>query len=264
MECQNRASRPLPNQHNLWSFFSTQDIVNLWEIGRLQHPLDRALTILAHACPEMERSSLATLTIGQRDRLLFELREQMFGGKLDAFVKCPQCCEHLEFSLHSADILTLSETQPSNPGQSFDIIEEGLTLMFRLPDSNDLAIVAQSAAPDTARVMLMERCVIEASIEGNKVFAHELPDTFLSRLATRMSECDPGADILLNLACPSCNTRWQQSFDIVSFFWTEITAQAKRLLREVHALARVYGWREADILAMSPARRNYYLELVEG
>jgi hypothetical protein len=51
-------------------------------------------------------------------------------------------------------------------------------------------------------------------------------------------------------------------FDIVSFFWTELSAQAKRLLREVHTLARGYGWREADILAMSARRRQLYLDLV--
>jgi hypothetical protein len=33
-------------------------------------------------------------------------------------------------------------------------------------------------------------------------------------------------------------------------------------LREVHTLAWAYGWREADILAMSPARRQFYIELV--
>jgi len=51
-------------------------------------------------------------------------------------------------------------------------------------------------------------------------------------------------------------------FDIVSFFWSEICVQAKRLLREVHILARAYGWREADILSMSAARRQLYLEMV--
>ena len=42
----------------------------------------------------------------------------------------------------------------------------------------------------------------------------------------------------------------------------ELATQAKRLLREVHFLARAYGWREADILAMSARRRQAYLEMV--
>jgi hypothetical protein len=48
----------------------------------------------------------------------------------------------------------------------------------------------------------------------------------------------------------------------VTFFWKEIAAHAKRLLREVHILAAAYKWREADILAMNPNRRQYYLEMV--
>ena len=55
---------------------------------------------------------------------------------------------------------------------------------------------------------------------------------------------------------------WAVMFDVVSFFWSEICVQAKRLLREVHTLARAYGWREVDILGMSTARRQFYLEMV--
>jgi hypothetical protein len=51
-------------------------------------------------------------------------------------------------------------------------------------------------------------------------------------------------------------------FDIASFFWTEIAAEAKRLLGEVHILASAYGWREADILSLNPLRRRFYLEAI--
>ena len=50
--------------------------------------------------------------------------------------------------------------------------------------------------------------------------------------------------------------------DVAAFFWTELNAWAVRLLREIHALASAYGWREADILALSPKRRDLYLELI--
>jgi hypothetical protein len=51
-------------------------------------------------------------------------------------------------------------------------------------------------------------------------------------------------------------------FDIVPYLWTEINAWAMRLLREIHSLATAYGWREADILAMSAVRRHWYLEMI--
>jgi hypothetical protein len=66
---------------------------------------------------------------------------------------------------------------------------------------------------------------------------------------------------MLDFACPSCGHEWQSLFDIAAFFWAEIAAQARRLLREVHQLASAYGWREADILAMSARRRRAYLEM---
>jgi hypothetical protein len=34
------------------------------------------------------------------------------------------------------------------------------------------------------------------------------------------------------------------------------------MVREVHRMASAYGWREADILAMSAFRRQRYLELI--
>ena len=87
-----------------------------------------------------------------------------------------------------------------------------------------------------------------------------LPETVITVLAKYMVECDPQAEVQLDLSCPACGYCWKMMFDIVSFFWSEICAQARRLLREVHTLARAYGWREADILSLSTARRHFYLE----
>ncbi len=77
-----------------------------------------------------------------------------------------------------------------------------------------------------------------------------------------MNRADPQADVQLNLSCPSCNHNWQMVFDIVSFFWSEIHTWAQQMLREVHILASAYGWYEADILVMSPSRRQFYLQMV--
>ena len=82
------------------------------------------------------------------------------------------------------------------------------------------------------------------------------------KIIDQMALADPQADVQLNLSCPACNHHWQSVFDIVSFFWSEIHAWAQRTLREIHALASAYGWREADILALSPRRRQLYLEMI--
>ena len=73
---------------------------------------------------------------------------------------------------------------------------------------------------------------------------------------------DPQANVQMNLSCVRCGKHWQAVFDIESFLWSEINRWAERLLLEVHQLARAYGWREADILAMSPHRRRFYLDML--
>lgn len=77
-------------------------------------------------------------------------------------------------------------------------------------------------------------------------------------------QADPQANVQLNVSCPACSHQWQMTFDILSFFWTEISAWAQRILREVHVLASAYGWHEADVLAMSSMRRQCYLQMVGG
>lgn len=77
-----------------------------------------------------------------------------------------------------------------------------------------------------------------------------------------MSELDPGAETRFLLTCFNCGKDSSVLFDIVSYFWIEIEAYAKRLLLEVDKLARVYAWSEAEILAMSSARRKHYLDLI--
>jgi hypothetical protein len=77
-----------------------------------------------------------------------------------------------------------------------------------------------------------------------------------------MSELDPQGDVQIALNCTQCSHRWDAPLDIASFVWSEIHAWVVRLLNEVHALALAYGWRESDILAMSPWRRQAYLELI--
>jgi hypothetical protein len=85
----------------------------------------------------------------------------------------------------------------------------------------------------------------------------------MSAVAQKMSDADPQADVHTGLTCPECGHHWEAVFDIVSFFWEEIENWIRRTLREVHLLASAYNWRESDILALSPWRRQYYLQMVQ-
>jgi hypothetical protein len=133
-----------------------------------------------------------------------------------------------------------------------------------VPNSLDLAAVADCTEAETARRLLLERCIVAANLEGQDIASNELPDPIVKALVQRMGDADPQADMQIELACPSCGHSWRAVFDIESFFWSEINAWAQRILLEVHTLARAYGWRENDILSLSLWRRHFYLGLVGG
>ncbi|MCC6444422.1 MAG: phage baseplate protein [Armatimonadetes bacterium] len=241
---------------------SASELVVIWEQGVSQSPACRALCLLAAACPEETWESLCRLPIGERDGRLLTLRALTFGPLMSGFVACPQCAERLEFTFRADD---LRSGKPA-PGERAEMRLEtgGFTLRFRPPDSLDMA--AAESCPDVSRAKaaLIERCLLSASKEGQKVSACDLPEPALEAMAGLMTQRNPQAETLLDMECPACSHRWLVVFDIAAFFWAEAAAQAHRLMREVHALARAYGWSEADILKMSAARRHKYLELIHG
>jgi hypothetical protein len=104
--------------------------------------------------------------------------------------------------------------------------------------------------------------VSEAHLNGADIALERLPETLVAALSERMAQLDPQGDIQLALTCPACEHSWISPIDIVSFLWSEIESWAVRMLGDVHAIASTYGWREEDILALDPWRRQVYLELI--
>jgi hypothetical protein len=233
------------------------DVVRAWEAGRDRHPVDRALLLLALGYPDTDWEQLAGLSIGQRNGRLLDLRAATLGATLSSYARCTHCGEALEFQFAAATI-----RQPEPASASFSLETEGYDLRCRLPTSRDLAAAGDLADVDGARRLLVDRCVLEASQAGAPVEPATLPDLVIPALAEAMSELDPGAETRFLLTCFNCAKDSSVLFDIVSYFWTEIEAYAKRLLLEIDKLARVYAWREADILAMSSFRRKHYLDLI--
>lgn len=238
---------------------TAHDLIHIWERGQDRHTFDRALLLLAPAFPEMSWEELATLTVGQRNTGLFLLRSRMFGFALHACAECPSCACRLEFSIDARDLCPADRMAQAEAKQS--LIHDGVEVFFRPLDSRDLAAVVHCKDVATARAMLIESCVLVARDDEKTLPASDLVESAVTALAERAAHGDPQAETLLSLKCPDCAHDWSMLFDIASFFWTEISAEVKRLLHEVHTLARAYGWIEQDILSMSAARRQIYLEM---
>jgi hypothetical protein len=238
---------------------SAGELLDIWEAGFAQAPTERALALLAVACPETSRDALAALSIGQRDTKLLALREGLWGPHMEAVVVCPGCRDRLVLPLNTRQMLSSSQRTQSG-GISLSIAEYEMTL--RLPTSLDVIAAADQSDAEGCRTLILERCLTSVLKGGAAVDSDKLPPEVIGAVMTCMAEADPLADIQLDLTCPSCEHKWSAVFDIVSFLWTEIEVWAWRILSDVHTLARAYGWRERDILRLSPTRRQFYLDMV--
>ncbi|MDC8016068.1 hypothetical protein [Tahibacter soli] len=231
--------------------FDASALLDAWEHGYGLPPPQRALALLAYGWPHVPRDELASAPLGRRDAWLARLRIALFGPELAFVATCPHCASVVESTLDAAPLAL--DAPPPDP-RSIEI--DGARVTLRAATSADLADLPRDA--DAARRLLALR-VIDAG--DTTLDADALTEASLAAIADALAQIDPGAATDLALDCPDCGARWHGGLDIAAFLWREIDAWARRTLREVHALARAYAWREADVLALSPTRRKLYLEL---
>jgi hypothetical protein len=234
------------------------DLLALWESGKALHPLDWCLLAVNTMFPETQPDSVADWPIGRRNRALVEMQLACFGPTLRGWTSCRRCADKLEFAL---DGLALAES--SLPEQGTPIVVDGWT--FRLPTSRDLTRVAAEDDLGRAAVALVEMCRINGEAGPvERRFTTEIDWTGgdLDAIGDKMALADPLGEIMLHFDCSECGESFDESLDLPTFLRAEIEGRAKRLLREVHTLASAYGWGEAEILSLNPARRQVYLEMV--
>jgi predicted RNA-binding Zn-ribbon protein involved in translation (DUF1610 family) len=242
---------------------SAEELLRVWEESRRAHPVRGALLALAAASPGPGWDGWARAPIGERDGALLRLHEQLFGGELHTTATCPSCGERLESEFSAQDIRRREPAPPGAGGAALSLKGEGFDIEYRLPTSEDLLQIAAERSDSTSDAeRLLRRCVSRARRGGRVVDPSSLPENVIDRIADGMAQHDPDADVRVALACPACGNAWELLFDIVTYFWGELDDWAQRILADVHALARAYGWTEREILALSPARRQVYLDMV--
>lgn len=236
---------------------SASELLDAWEDGTAVRPGERALRLAVVA----DGAEATALSVGERDARLLELRALTFGDRLEALAECPDCAEPVEISTSIAELV--AGGAESRPGAApLELRWRDWRVSFRVPTAGDLALAAETGDSAGARRILLERCVTAASRGGRAMRASSIPAAVVDLMGRRIAEADSGAELLLALECPLCGCEWEAPFDVTGVIWTELEAAALRIIDEVDRLARAYGWREADVLALSAARRRAYLELV--
>jgi hypothetical protein len=172
---------------------------------------------------------------------------------------CTECSTPFETRFPLAELLALSDQGPATAQLEVD----GLRIVVRAPSADQVSQLAQTHGPvETLRQALIGLCVVSCTDgAGTSV---EVPVHAHGRIAAAVESLDPLAAVSIHLSCPDCGAELDLNFDPAEFVWTEVDTAARHLLWEVDQIARVYHWRESDILAMSPARRRTYLGMVLG
>jgi len=226
------------------------------EQGARLHPLDRALVLLRLADPQA-REAPEHLPLALRDRRLLAHRRATFGDRMDCLADCPACGSTLEFALSASALLR----EEAAAGPAEEVFEaEGWRIRLRALTSADLAAAARQGTVERAIATMTAQVIVDVTGPGEA----ELPARLWPLLEEHVAGREALGETVLDLACPDCGAGWTAGFDIGAHFWAEVQADARRLLAEIAALAERFGWSEADLLAMSPARRRAYLELVQA
>jgi hypothetical protein len=237
---------------------TAERILRSWEQALDAPPPRQAITILDCAGALSGVADPRGLSIGQRDAGLLRLRALTFGPTMHMRINCPNCAQTVTAGVDVADV---EASGTATPGEIVrELRKAGWTLRYRLPTAGDLDDASHAAGVAQAAALLLRRCVLHADHDGDPADPAALPPALRDALSAAIEAWDPLVETALAIDCTSCGHGWHAVLEIASFLHAEIADTAIRVVREVDELARRYGWREADILAMTATRRQAYLE----
>ena len=228
--------------------------LELWQEAERRDALERTLVLAAAAeGGSATADELARLPLGRRDERVLALHSTLGGGALEATARCPECGVPAEFTVDPEALS--ARARAAAPPAAIDDGEH--VVAWRSPDSRDVAAAAAAGDATAAERVLLQRCVTASG----DLDPAALPASLRDALASAMADADPLAEVLVGVSCPACGAAFAADVDVGAFVWAELQAAARRLLREVDALARAYAWTEAEVLALDARRRAAYLEL---
>jgi hypothetical protein len=228
-----------------------RQMLALWEatVGHDRWQRDDALLGIAAPAPR---------GLGARNLGLLALRNAIFNRQWSLRSACPACATECEFTV---DCVALAEQLGAQPIEQCATIEwQGRSLSARAPTIDDLIAIAGETDSAAAARALLARCLEGADDLAIDDVALDLPA--VEGLERHLEALDPAATIAFQLRCVGCGHDWPSLLDVGEALSAELQRAAERTLTEVDALARAYGWTEAEVLQLSPVRRAAYLQLV--
>lgn len=206
-------------------------LLDIYEQGMAASPAVRA-GLLAQA-----GGRDADATLGDADRAAWGFLSETIGGAHDAIVACAVCGEEVEFTLPEGFAPPDASTGPE---ATLRVRHKGRDFDLRLPRLSDIG----------ARGLDLRRLCPDGDWSDRG---------FRAACEAALLEADPALKLDLLLTCGACGAEQAPAFDVTGYVWARLEQAARTTVREVALLARAYGWSEAELTAMSGARRAIYL-----
>ncbi len=256
--------------------FTAADVLSVWERGVRRNSGGRGLAILAVACPELDPNVLAGLTVGRRDALLLDARELAFGSELAATARLPGLRRGV--GVHRTDKRPATARRGAGRRAPAAADRLGIVPVVAAGQPGDFP-TADRGRPGSPSAI----CQVARRRSGRCWPGACWPPTWMEsplRGAAASRGCGGRSD-RRNRGC-GCGERsagGDPAEPGVSGLWSWLAGAFRHcrfllggdcvsgqttVTRSGYVLARAYGWREADILALTAARRQGYVEMVQG
>lgn len=184
--------------------------------------------------------------------LLGVLQRSLGGDNLDVAVRCGRsgCAQRFEIALPYAAL-----PAPQQPAVGC-LLPGAREVRLRAATGADLKTWRDAAPPSGEAALAM---MIDSLLLGGSAGIDDAP-----ALAEAIAALDPLVAFEVACHCPACGAAQEFAIDLEAQALSRLGALQRALLREVHVFASHYGWTESDVLALAPARRARYLELIES
>lgn len=230
-------------------------LLRAWESAGSVVPAARGAVLVQEAGLTADLDTALDLPVGSVAGLVARVYAEQFGPDADAVLDCPACGAALDVAVPVG--LVASADDGVGPGAGDVTLPSGRRVQVRVPSTRDLLAVRED---DDVAAALLARCVGDAG--GTE--APTLDDAETAVVDAALEELAGAACVVVRSACPECGTGVAGQVDVAAFLWDRIDREAPGVLADIADLAASFGWSEAEILALTPARRASYLALVRG
>jgi hypothetical protein len=207
------------------------------------------VTALLAACAEpQDPGHWWAQTVGARLRALLALLQSTGGGEAVLLtVRCPACDERAELALPFAELVS----SPDGDGP-VEVEAQGRRLRLRRATGDDLRRWRE--APPGSRAELLR----QLASDGQPQPGDE------ERAAQALADAEPLLAMQVQCDCPACGVPAAHDVDLEALVLQRLALCQRAVFADVHRLASRYGWTEAQVLAVAPARRARYLSLIDA